>query len=328
MQKKYHLIKKIFININAVVMSIVLTLLLLEIFFRVFGISPIPNGELSAVGYKKNSKGIRDYEYDYAKKEEVFRILGIGDSFTEGAGVSNLEDIFLKRLEKELNDSFNCSYQVINGGQSDFNTKDEYEWLKDEGIKYSPDLIIVIYFFNDATGMNSIDEITKKLYGNYHLSSQRFDMLYPSARFKSYIYNFFKYRFYCKKITQKTLKEYKEAYFSNEEKTRQWMECKENILLIKKLAEENNSKILFVIFPILYDLDDNYILQDIHDAIYNFLIENNIETYSLLPAFQAYKGKAETLWVNSLDSHPNEKAHRIVADSLFTYLKDSDLLNK
>ena len=126
----------------------------------------------------------------------------------------------------------------------------------------------------------------------------------------------------------RTLKAYRESYFSGKEKQELWGDCKKYILRIKGLAERKRAKLLFVIFPVLYDLDDDYCLRDIDDAVSDFLKENEIPVHSLLKDFIAYEGTEESLRVSILDAHPNEKAHEIAAHSLFRYLTNSGLLEK
>ena len=53
--------------------------------------------------YKHNSLGFRDVEHDTLKPEGVFRIIGLGDSFTYGAGAS-FKETYLYRLEAMLNE--------------------------------------------------------------------------------------------------------------------------------------------------------------------------------------------------------------------------------
>lgn len=75
-----------------------------EIYHHTF----IPNGkgrlytpEFKTV-YLINSFGIRDKEYSFVKPRQTYRILVLGDSFTEGYGL-NIEHTFSKRLEFLLN---------------------------------------------------------------------------------------------------------------------------------------------------------------------------------------------------------------------------------
>src|SRR5215510_907252 len=73
-----------------------------------------------------NSHGLRDREYDYAKPPGTFRILALGDSYTEGLQF-DLEQIWPKMLERRLNTrGGGFKYEVINAGRSGMGTGIEY----------------------------------------------------------------------------------------------------------------------------------------------------------------------------------------------------------
>ncbi len=110
----------------------------------------IPNW--SATTYDRtltiNSRGLRDRERDLAKPEGMFRILVLGDSFTWGYGVSD-EEIFTGRLEAGLR-SNGRDVEVLNAGVSGWGTDQELLYLESEGLRYSPDLVVLAFFlYND-----------------------------------------------------------------------------------------------------------------------------------------------------------------------------------
>src|SRR5262245_10317428 len=119
--------------------SIVITLLILEAILAVAqintksntryipqkGTTHIPNAyyrhtvEGFSEGYF-NSHGFRDYERTCEKPPNTFRILVLGDSYTEALQVA-LQDSFAGRLEKKLNEnSTSTRFEVLNMGQSGF----------------------------------------------------------------------------------------------------------------------------------------------------------------------------------------------------------------
>jgi hypothetical protein len=304
-----------------VIASIAVTLISIEAVFRIAGIEPIPHVEKEHIKYEVNSNGLRDHEYHYDKADDVFRIVATGDSFTYGTGVCKLDDIFLKRLERALNAGSPGEYrfEVINGAQPGYNTPEEYQWLKKEGVRYSPDLIMVIYFFNDATYMGTVTSLMRPIHEEAAKESGG----------KSVLYSYLKYRMMRRLVSHRTMEEYRQAYFEGKggmTKSGLWEKCKESILGIKQLAEAHDAGLLFVIFPILIDLDDDYAFRDIHDIVVDFITQNGIEVHSLLPDFVEYDGKPESLWVNIVNAHPNELGHEIAAQSLTTYLLNSGLL--
>jgi len=102
------------------------------------------------VSYVTNNRGMRGPgDYIYEKKEGLFRIAVLGDSFAFGVGVRENQTMSFQ-LEKMLNASGSGKYQVYNFGVSSFSTLLEYIYLKKEVIKYSPDLVIIMFDISDV----------------------------------------------------------------------------------------------------------------------------------------------------------------------------------
>ena len=102
------------------------------------------------VWVKTNSQGLRsDVEHQWEKPPGHIRILGLGDSFTFGWGVS-MEESFLTRLEGILHQSTGSPIETINAGVPGWNLNHYYVYLNEIGIRYSPDVIVLSYFINDV----------------------------------------------------------------------------------------------------------------------------------------------------------------------------------
>ena len=96
-----------------------------------------------------NSKGLRGPEYPYEKPEGEYRIMVLGDSFCEGYTVE-YQDLFSEIMKQKLNDACKTRIEVINAGTGGYGTDQELLFFQTEGKKYEPDLVIVLYFANDA----------------------------------------------------------------------------------------------------------------------------------------------------------------------------------
>ncbi len=94
-----------------------------------------------------SASGLRDRDYPIPKGK-AFRILILGDSVTFGWGV-NLEDTFVKKLEKILNEREGREFEVINLGVPGYNTRQEVEFFKEKGLALDPDLVLVGFLDND-----------------------------------------------------------------------------------------------------------------------------------------------------------------------------------
>lgn len=93
-------------------------------------------GTGSKVVYQINSKGLRDRETPYEKPDGVFRILLIGDSRVFGFGVP-MEKHFGRVIE-----GYFANVEVINMGISGYGVDQELRFLRSEGFRYQPDLVI------------------------------------------------------------------------------------------------------------------------------------------------------------------------------------------
>jgi hypothetical protein len=100
--------------------------------------------------YNINSLGLRDREYSALKPANTFRILMLGDSFTEGDGVSS-DETFSKLLEVKLRDlQGSQQYEVINAGVGSYSPLLEYLYLKNYGLQLHPDLVILNFDLSDV----------------------------------------------------------------------------------------------------------------------------------------------------------------------------------
>lgn len=100
------------------------------------------------VSYTINSLGFRDREYSVKKPDGVFRILMLGDSYTEGYGVEASES-FSKQLESMLNSGRSRNYEVINTGVGSYSPIIEYLVLKHKGLDLQPDMVILNFDWSD-----------------------------------------------------------------------------------------------------------------------------------------------------------------------------------
>ncbi|MEO2026559.1 MAG: SGNH/GDSL hydrolase family protein [Fuerstiella sp.] len=92
-----------------------------------------------------NSHGQRDHERSWLKPNGVRRIIVLGDSVTVGDGIADLDDTIPRQLEQSLQ----TDTEVLNLGIAGYCTYSEAELLKVKGLKYRPDLVIVIFVEND-----------------------------------------------------------------------------------------------------------------------------------------------------------------------------------
>lgn len=96
-----------------------------------------------------NSHGQRDDEYNYERNEKK-RMLIIGDSFGWGFGVEHHER-FCEILEKK-----HQGWEIINASVSGYGTDQQYLYLRERGILFKPDVVLLLFHNSDfANNLNA-----------------------------------------------------------------------------------------------------------------------------------------------------------------------------
>lgn len=117
-------------------------------------------------GFRLNSKGFKDVEYQKEKKEGTFRILGIGDSFTYG--MVPYENNYLTLVEEKLKQQ-NANVELINMGIPSTGPREYLSLFVNEGVPLKPDMVLVSFFVgNDFT---DDFETKRKLYTYSYVAS-------------------------------------------------------------------------------------------------------------------------------------------------------------
>ena len=93
-----------------------------------------------------------------------------------------------------------------------------------------------------------------------------------------------------------------------------WEGVQFHIREMHRRLQARGGRLLLATWPVLTGLEGDYPFLDVHEAIGLFCHRAGIPWLDLLPALQGQATSA--LWVHPIDAHPNEIAHRLVADRL------------
>lgn len=91
-----------------------------------------------------NAHAYRGPLIPYEKPAGTRRVLLLGDSYLEAYSVP-LEDRIAEVAQRDL-----PSTQIIALGTGGYSTDQELLWLESEGLRYSPDLVVVLFCINDV----------------------------------------------------------------------------------------------------------------------------------------------------------------------------------
>lgn len=266
---------------------------------------PNKQGSYYGVDIKTNSLGFRDYEYSIEKPSGKKRILFLGDSFTLGWGVP-FDHTFSKQLEATLNKK-DDSYQVINMGIGNYNSIMEVELFKLKGLMLNPDLVILMYFINDA-------EPTPK----------RMSALGYFFKKHSYLYGFLFDRY--SKLKARFNKNFSWQNYYSQLYSRESANLSANKKAIKELfdlCEQAGIKVLVVNIPELHKLKD-YPFSFAGEYIKSLALEADVPFLDMLNSFVDYG--PELLWVSPEDSHANVKTNTIIAGQIYKKMQEDNLI--
>ncbi len=275
---------------------------------------------------KTNSQGVRDdVEHPRVKNPGTIRILGIGDSFAFGWGVS-LEETFLKKLEQILKKRTGVEIETINAGVPKWGLNHYYVYLKNIGIRYSPDIIVLSYFFNDLP--HSIQEAISA-----DPESQ------PEVRHKggifrfSYVFNFLKAQ--ADHLRRKNKLARVDFLSTLEARRPELIEQATHMLLskstqaqsrssfhilktllekIQAIAQKNNSHLVVIFVPDVAQTHHPE-LQYINQVLASLTQEMHIPFADITPVFEsASDPRVFYFWPR--DWHTNPKGHEKMAEAL------------
>ncbi len=264
---------------------------------------PGKSADLYGANIAINSKGLRDREIDYPRTPGIRRVLFLGDSLTLGWGVP-FESIFSKLLEKDFAEMDGIQTEVINTGVGNYNSEQEYTYYKNEGIKYKSDLVMLLYFINDA-------EPTPKYKDSVLMEKSIFAVFMWSQLNKIWA------RFNKKKGF---LNYYSDLY---KDGSQSWENSKNSLLKIKDLAKSQKNPFIVAVCPELRFFKKTYPFSDVHQKILGFLKKSNIDTIDLLPTFKKEVEREELVWVSREDSHPNVLGNRVIANGIRNFFKEN-----
>ena len=284
--------------------------------------------------FKTNSYGLRDKDYVLAKPKSTFRILCLGDSITEGAGVNN-DETFPKVLEKDLNAiPGRSSVEVLNGGVLDYGTEQEYLFLKEKGLKYNPDMVILGYYLNDARGFLPSKAINIK---GYKEIVNRSKFLYLLDRMIMKYKVKYQYKKWDKNRTEFWMPLYKVGTWRTNSTVRKnlieladkdwglaWTQKgweNTNFYLDKfvSLAKEKNFKFVVVCFPAFVQLyankADSYMFQP-QEKLRQYCQKNGLLFVDLLPRMREFKDSEILLDHCHLTKQGNQLTAQVIYDSV------------
>jgi hypothetical protein len=270
------------------------------LFDAVLGWRNIPDYRATTFGKPMtiNSRGLRDREYPYEKPPGTKRILVLGDSFTWGFGVGD-SAIFTEDLERRLTANRE-SWEVLNAGVSGWGTDQEYLFLKNEGLRYSPDIVLLAFYLRN-------DPINNTALVQYGLGKPCF----TTDNLDEFI---------APRLNPGVTDEPAEGLDPLKTSV-------DLVMGIERLCRKNNSRLVFMTFGGFGEPDPQnsravrWMSERLTYELRLNMTETDLETVDIDGAFIGRKVTPESVFEGNFDRHWNAYGHGLVGEILHDHLR-------
>lgn len=232
------------------------------------------------------------------------RLSFIGDSFTAGHGVEDVNDRFANIIRRNRTD-----WEIHVLARPGFDTGPENKFLEvicGEGYQF--DNVVLVYCLNDISD----------LYPDWLEAVAKINEAADSGSW------WFKHSYFLNTLyflKERRTNPHMQKYFSFIKDGYQgeiWQQQKERLKQLHAIIKSHGGELKVVTFPFMQNIGPDYEYTAAHKALGEFWAEQGVPHLDLLPTFNKYPN--ETFTVNAHDPHPNVEAHRIAAVEIEKFL--------
>lgn len=238
----------------------------------------------------------------------VTRVIVVGDSFTEGQGVRR-EDTFAALLQHELTGPV----EVINCGRRGHDFPEIHEFF--EGLLVlEPDIVVYAMTLNDPVRSEAFNQRQQYL-DDWIMDRRR---MYSAARpgspsfWDSRLWLLIHDRVEGFRVSRETMRWYIEMY--GQPNRDGWAETQEHVAQMHATMVARGGSFVVALLPLLVEVSGDSPFVQVSRTITEAFGSRGVPCHDVAPAFRGQRD--EDLWVHPADRHPNERAHRLIADDL------------
>ena len=251
--------------------------------------------------------------------EDRRRFVFLGDSFTFGHGIENIQDRFTNRFEARMNEVGATDCEVANLAWAGT----ELHWANAVAKKliadrYVMDTLVYVMCLNDIESFTGEGSPYANI-GEHSPDADPFLARYKLTPFFSKTYFLNTLYFRVKQLRTPELRNYYGS-IGKEYKGEPWQRMIRVLDEMKAACDRNKTRFVIVVFPFLHNLGEpNNPFEPAHNAIATYGAAARVPVLDLRDALLPHVDDGLTL--NSLDAHPNQRAHELAAEALFQFFQ-------
>lgn len=274
-----------------------------------FGVS-LPARRWFVLHTKLNSYDCRDHEWVSPKPSGVKRIAFLGDSFTYGWGVENVADRFTDRLQAQFDAVSPGKVEVMNVAKPGWGTGDHVQKLPDILERFSPDEVVLCYVLND------IEDLIPRGEGADPTRPPEPQWFNPDT---SCFFDFLWRRLWLPRLP--SVRGYQDWLAEGYAQADVWNAQAARLMKLKDLCSQRGAAFRVALLPYVREGGDRFDGAKLRAQVREFLAGQGIQVVDLGSAIANVN--PQSLVVNRGDAHPNERAHELFADFLWSTLSTS-----
>lgn len=300
-------------NLLLVGLALFLPLLGLELYFKLFFAQTDDLDTLARQNWREryyldsfNSLGYRDQEWTAGMVAGKTKVMVVGDSFVEGAGIEQPAERFPDQLARMLGPE----YVVFNlGRRGAYTSQEMYQVLH---YPYQPDILIWSYVLND------IEEVAAKT-GFARPSGPEVPSALAPLVEHSYAANFLYWRLWHVLAARRpdATWQWLLGVYNDPEA---WQLHQEELLAIHQTAAARGVPLLVVVFPGLTNLEQS---RAVSGRIVELFRSRGVPTIDVADLVE--DRPVADLIASPVDAHPSPLVHRLVAQALYQRLGELGL---
>ncbi len=268
-----------------------------------FGLS-LPAQRWFAIYTRLNSLGCRDREWTLGEQPGVRRIAFVGDSFTYGWGIERPDNRFPDRIQAMFDRRSPGTVEVMNVAKPGWCTGQEIQPIRDMIAVYGVDEVVLCYVAND------IERLLPRT-GDFN------PIVPPQPRWFNPDSSCLLYHLYYRIFVPRadTVAGYHDWLAAGFADRSIWRAHQDELREIIGECRQNGVTLRVVLLPLTRTRGDAFHSQNIHAQLRTFFEDEGTQVLDLQPAIAGRE--ATELFVNKLDSHPNELANELFAGAIW-----------
>ena len=256
--------------------------------------------------YHMNSWGCRDtinYANEIAPGRR--RVTYVGDSFSAGQGIKDVNDLFAFRLCRD-----HPEWETHLVARPALDTGHELDSMASMLTNhYQADLVVLVYCLNDIGDLlPEASAAAQRVYDD----ADHCNWFRRNSYFVNTLYN------RLSLLWNSDLKAYNHLLIDSY-RGPAWQKQRERLRAFRDLVQSHGGRFVVVTFPFFDTLGPDYPWQFVHDQLGQCWRELGVPHLDLLPVYHGLPPRK--LMVNRSDSHPNEYAHALAAQAMGPFLK-------